>query len=153
MIAAGELGEIRMVHMQFAHGFHSAPVEAQSEATKWRVDPRLAGPSYVLGDVGSHPLYLSEVMLPELKIKKLLCVRQSFVKSRAPLEDNAYTLMEYEGGAMGYLWSSAYSRPCVTRISTRAWRACAGSSAVSAPPTVEGNGSTIEAGSARHPSA
>ena len=107
MIAAGELGEIRMVHMQFAHGFHSAPVEAQSEATKWRVDPRLAGPSYVLGDVGTHPLYLSEVMLPELKIKKLLCVRQSFVKSRAPLEDNAYTLMEYEGGAMGYLWSSA----------------------------------------------
>lgn len=107
MIAAGELGDIRMVHMQFAHGFHSAPVEAQSEATKWRVDPRLAGPSYVLGDVGTHPLYLSEVMLPELKIKKLLCVRQSFVKSRAPLEDNAYTLMEYEGGAMGYLWSSA----------------------------------------------
>ncbi|MEE4742339.1 Gfo/Idh/MocA family oxidoreductase [Pseudomonas alliivorans] len=107
MIAAGELGEIRMVHMQFAHGFHSAPVEAQNEATKWRVDPRVAGPSYVLGDVGTHPLYIAEVMLPELKIKRLQCNRQSFVKSRAPLEDNAYTLMEYEGGAMGWLWSSA----------------------------------------------
>ncbi|MEE4733857.1 Gfo/Idh/MocA family oxidoreductase [Pseudomonas alliivorans] len=107
MIAAGELGEIRMVHMQFAHGFHSAPVEAQNEATKWRVDPRVAGPSYVLGDVGTHPLYIAAVMLPELKIKRLQCNRQSFVKSRAPLEDNAYTLMEYEGGAMGWLWSSA----------------------------------------------
>ncbi|MEE4918017.1 Gfo/Idh/MocA family oxidoreductase [Pseudomonas alliivorans] len=107
MIAAGELGEIRMVHMQFAHGFHSAPVEAQNEATKWRVDPSVAGPSYVLGDVGTHPLYIAEVMLPELKIKRLQCNRQSFVKSRAPLEDNAYTLMEYEGGAMGWLWSSA----------------------------------------------
>lgn len=107
MIAAGQLGEIRMVHMQFAHGFHSAPVEAQSEATKWRVDPRLAGPSYVLGDVGTHPLYIAETMLPELKIKRLQCNRQSFVKSRAPLEDNAYTLMEYEGGAMGWVWSSA----------------------------------------------
>jgi predicted dehydrogenase len=107
MIARGELGEVRMVHMQFAHGFHCEAVEAQSEATKWRVDPRLAGPSYVLGDVGTHPLYLSEVMLPELKIKRLLCTRQSFVKSRAPLEDNAYTLMEYEGGAMGSVWSSA----------------------------------------------
>ncbi|WP_433783157.1 Gfo/Idh/MocA family protein [Pseudomonas frederiksbergensis] len=107
MIAQGELGEVRMVHMQFAHGFHCEAVEVQSEATKWRVDPRLAGPSYVLGDVGTHPLYLSEVMLPELKIKRLLCTRQSFVKSRAPLEDNAYTLMEYEGGAMGSVWSSA----------------------------------------------
>lgn len=107
MIAAGELGDIRMVHMQFAHGFHSAPVEAQSQATQWRVDPRQAGPSYVLGDVGTHPLYLSEVMLPNLKIKRLMCSRQSFVTSRAPLEDNAYTLMEYENGAMGMVWSSA----------------------------------------------
>lgn len=107
MIAAGELGEIRMVHMQFAHGFHSAPVEALNEATKWRVDPSVAGPSYVLGDVGTHPLYIADVMLPELKIKRLQCNRQSFVKSRTPLEDNAYTLMEYEGGAMGWLWSSA----------------------------------------------
>ncbi len=107
MIAAGQLGEIRMVHMQFAHGFHSAPVEAQSEATQWRVDPRLAGPSYVLGDVGTHPLYIAETLLPDLRIKRLQCNRQSFVKSRAPLEDNAYTLMEYEGGAMGWVWSSA----------------------------------------------
>ncbi|QXG35313.1 Gfo/Idh/MocA family protein [Pseudomonas viridiflava] len=107
MIAAGELGEIRMVHMQFAHGFHSAPVETQNQATQWRVDPRTAGPSYVLGDVGTHPLYIAEVMLPELKIKRLQCNRQSFVKSRAPLEDNAYTLMEYEGGAMGWVWTSA----------------------------------------------
>ena len=107
MIAAGELGEIRMVHTQFAHGFHSAPVETQNQATQWRVDPRTAGPSYVLGDVGTHPLYIAEVMLPELKIKRLQCNRQSFVKSRAPLEDNAYTLMEYEGGAMGWVWSSA----------------------------------------------
>jgi len=107
MIAAQELGEIRMVHMQFAHGFHSAPVEARNQATQWRVDPRQAGPSYVLADVGTHPLYLSKVMLPDLKIKRLMCSRQSFVASRAPLEDNAYTLMEYEGGAVGMVWSSA----------------------------------------------
>jgi predicted dehydrogenase len=107
MIVAHELGEIRMVHMQFAHGFHSAPVEAQNQATQWRVDPRQAGPSYVLGDVGTHPLYLSKVMLPEFRIKRLMCSRQSFVASRAPLEDNAYTLMEYESGAMGMVWSSA----------------------------------------------
>ncbi|MDC7699662.1 Gfo/Idh/MocA family protein [Vogesella indigofera] len=107
MIAAGELGEIRIVNMQFAHGFHSAAVEEANPATRWRVDPKLAGPSYVLGDVGTHPLYLSEVMLPALKVQKLMCSRQSFVASRAPLEDNAFTLMQYHGGAMGFVWSSA----------------------------------------------
>ncbi|MDC0705417.1 Gfo/Idh/MocA family protein [Priestia sp. AB] len=106
MIANGDLGEIRIVKMQFAHGFHSSAVEEGNASTKWRVDPKVAGPSYVLGDVGTHPLYLSEVMLPNLKIKKLMCSRQSFVDSRAPLEDNAFTIMEYDNGAVGTVWSS-----------------------------------------------
>ncbi|MEH7566196.1 oxidoreductase [Priestia megaterium] len=106
MIANGDLGEIRIVKMQFAHGFHSSAVEKGNASTKWRVDPKVAGPSYVLGDVGTHPLYLSEVMLPNLKIKKLMCSRQSFVESRAPLEDNAFTIMEYDNGAVGTVWSS-----------------------------------------------
>jgi len=106
MIANGDLGEIRIVKMQFAHGFHSSAVEEGNASTKWRVDPKVAGPSYVLGDVGTHPLYLSEVMLPNLKIKKLMCSRQSFVESRAPLEDNAFTIMEYNNGAVGTVWSS-----------------------------------------------
>ncbi len=107
MVSRGELGEIRLVNLQFAHGFHSAAVELDNPAVRWRVDPRFAGPSYVLGDLATHPLYISEVICPELKIKRLLCTRQSFVKSRAPLEDNAMTLMEYEGGAFGTLWTSA----------------------------------------------
>ncbi|WP_296225077.1 Gfo/Idh/MocA family protein [Ralstonia sp. UBA689] len=107
MIARGDLGEIRIVQMQFSHGFHSEGVEAANPAARWRMDPKFAGPSYVLGDIGTHPLYLSEVMLPALQIKRLLCSRQSFVKSRAPLEDNAFTIMEYDGGAVGYVWSCA----------------------------------------------
>ncbi|MGB0662483.1 MAG: Gfo/Idh/MocA family protein [Pontibacterium sp.] len=107
MIANGDLGEVRIINMQFAHGFHSEAVEENNPAAKWRMDPSVAGPSYVLGDVGTHPLYLSEVMLPDFKIKRLLCTRQSFIKSRAPLEDNATTLMEYTNGAVATVWSSA----------------------------------------------
>lgn len=106
MIADGVLGEIRIVQMQFAHGYHNVAVEKNAASTAWRVDPKKAGPSYVLGDVGTHPLYLSEAMLPQLQIKRLLCTKQAFVQSRAPLEDNAMTIMEYDNGAVGYLWSS-----------------------------------------------
>jgi len=107
MVRNGDLGEIRIVNLQFAHGFHSAAVEEQNPSTRWRVDPKFAGPSYVLGDVGTHPLYIAKVILPHLKIRRLLCTRQSFVKSRAPLEDNAVTLMEYDNGAIATIWSSA----------------------------------------------
>ncbi|KGQ71595.1 oxidoreductase [Chelonobacter oris] len=106
LIADGMLGDIRIVKMEFAHGFHNIAVEKNTESTKWRVDPKMAGPSYVLGDLGTHPLFISEVLLPHLKIKRLLCSRQSFVASRAPLEDNALTLMEYQTGAVGSVWSS-----------------------------------------------
>lgn len=107
MIADGLLGDIRIVNMQFAHGFHAQPVEQENASTRWRVDPRFFGPSYVLGDLATHPLFLVETMAPQLKITRLMCARQSFVKSRAPLEDNAHVLMEYDNGAIGSMWSSA----------------------------------------------
>lgn len=113
MIKDGMLGEVRIIDMQFAHGYHSSAVEANDPGTKWRVTPEKAGPSYVLGDVGTHALFLAETMAPHLKIDKLLCSRQSFVKSRAPLEDNAFVLLQYSNGAVGNLWAS-----CVNAGST-----------------------------------
>lgn len=113
MIAHGDLGEIRIVNMQFAHGYHSQEVEKNDPGTKWRVTPAIAGPSYVLGDVGTHALYLAEAMIPSLEIEELMCTRQSFVKSRAPLEDNAIVLMQFKGGAVGNMWAS-----CVNAGST-----------------------------------
>ncbi|MEB6125942.1 Gfo/Idh/MocA family oxidoreductase [Klebsiella pneumoniae] len=107
MIADGLLGEIRIVNMQFAHGFHNQAVELQAESTRWRVTPKFAGPSYVLGDLATHPLFVAETMAPQLNIKRLMCSRQSFVPSRAPLEDNAFVLMEYDNGAVGSMWTSA----------------------------------------------
>jgi len=113
MIKEGLLGEIRIINACFAHGYHSAEVEKNDPGTKWRVTPSMAGPSYVIGDVGTHALFLAETFAPELKIEQLLCARQSFVKSRAPLEDNAFVLMKYNNGAMGNLWAS-----CVNAGST-----------------------------------
>ncbi len=119
MVAAGVLGEIRLVNLQFAHGFHSAAVETRDPGAAWRMKPETSGPSYVLGDVGTHPLYLAQVICPELRIKRLMCARQSFVASRAPLEDNAMTLMEYESGAFGTVWSSAVNAGSTHRQKVR----------------------------------
>lgn len=107
MIENSELGEIRIIRMQFAHGFHSTTAEKKDASVKWRVDPKVVGPAYVLGDIGTHLLYLSQMLVPKLKIKRLMCHRQSFIKSRTPLEDNAFVLMDYDNGAIGEIWVSA----------------------------------------------
>ena len=107
MIQRGDLGDIRIIQMQFAHGYHASEVESSDPGTKWRVNPATAGPSYVLGDVGTHVLFLAETMVPGLNIQRLLCTRQSVVKSRAPLEDNATVLLQFEKGIVGTLWASA----------------------------------------------
>ncbi len=78
MIENGELGEIRIINTQFAHGFHSEEVEKDDPGTKWRVTPEISGPTYVLGDIGTHALYLAEMMIPGLEIKNLLCYPPEF---------------------------------------------------------------------------
>ena len=95
LVANGDLGKIRIVQMQFAHGGNSAPVEKKSGATAWRVDPKKSGSAYVLGDVGTHMVYLAEAVLSELKIKWLMCKRENF--SHAPDVMNTFRLAELLG--------------------------------------------------------
>ncbi len=106
MVQSGELGEVRVVHMQFAHGYHAAAVEAADAGTRWRVSPAVSGPAYVLSDIGTHCFQMGS-LISGLEVDSLACVRRSFIPSRAPLEDDAHVLLQYQGGAVGMLWSSA----------------------------------------------
>nr|WP_254119188.1 Gfo/Idh/MocA family oxidoreductase [Bacillus sp. FJAT-29790] len=114
MIEQDKIGEIRVVDLQYTHGFNAKDDgDKTNAAQKWRVDPKIAGPSFVLGDLSTHTYYMSQLIMPKMKIKKLLCDRQSFIHSRAPLEDNAYVLMHYENGAVGRLWTSSINAGCM----------------------------------------
>ncbi|MEK8028748.1 MAG: hypothetical protein RLY78_2248 [Pseudomonadota bacterium] len=107
MVKKGLLGDIRLVDMAYTHGFNAGDDTGAGEAVKWRTNPRTAGPTFVLGDIGTHLYYLSEVVLPQLKVERLLCDRKAFIPTRAPLEDHATVLMHYDNGARGRLWVSS----------------------------------------------
>ncbi|WP_298282389.1 Gfo/Idh/MocA family protein [Acidocella sp.] len=107
MVAQGMIGDVRMVDLTYVHGFNSGDDTNATEAQKWRTNPATSGPTFVLGDISTHTYYMSQVILPDMKIEKLLCDRQSFIRSRAPLEDNAYVLFHYNNGAVGRLWCSS----------------------------------------------
>lgn len=107
MVKKGMLGDIRIVDLQYTHGFNAGDDTDAPEAVKWRTNPETAGSTFVLGDIGTHLYYLSEVVLPELKVEKLLCDRKAFIATREPLEDHATVLMHYDNGARGRLWASS----------------------------------------------
>lgn len=112
MIKDGKLGDIRVINMSFAFGGYNHKVEDHVPAAKWRFDPSKAGPSFALGDVGTHPLFIIEAMIPDLKIKNLMCTTRAFVEGRQ-LEDNAFVIMNLAGSrsvqdnAQVYCWASS----------------------------------------------
>lgn len=107
MVAGGMLGDIRIVDLAYTHGFNAGDDTGAPEAVKWRTNPATAGASFVLGDIGTHLYYLSELVLPHLRVERLLCDRKAFIPTRAPLEDHATVLMHYDNGARGRLWVSS----------------------------------------------
>lgn len=112
MIKNGDLGPVRLINMSFAFGGYNTKVEETNPAARWRFDPSKAGISFAMGDVGTHPLYIIEAMIPDMKIRDVMCTKQAFVEGRQ-LEDNAFTIMNLDGsehvqdGAQVYCWSSS----------------------------------------------
>ncbi len=127
MIKNGDLGEIRVINMSFAFGGYNFKIEDKVPSAKWRFDPSKAGPSFALGDVGTHPLFIIEAMIPDMKIDNLMCTKRSFVEGRE-LEDNAFVIMNLKGsenvqaGAQIYCWA-ARSTAAHATTTRSAWSA------------------------------
>lgn len=65
MVEKGDNGDIRVVDVQYTHGFCAIDEgEKASDSQKWRVDPAIAGPSFVLGDLSTHTFYISQLIMP-----------------------------------------------------------------------------------------
>jgi predicted dehydrogenase len=105
MVAAGELGEVRVVQAEYPQDWLSTALEAtgQKQAV-WRADPAQAGAGGSLGDVGTHAEHLAR-FISGLELAEVSADLSSFVPGRQ-LDDNAHVLLRYTNGARGMLWSS-----------------------------------------------
>jgi predicted dehydrogenase len=105
MVKTGELGEVRFVSGEYPQDWLATLLEktGQKQAA-WRTDPKLAGASNCVGDIGSHIEHLVSYVTG-LEIQSLLARLDHFGEGR-PLDDNASILLNYKGGAKGIYWSS-----------------------------------------------
>lgn len=105
MVAAGDLGTIRLVQVEYAQDWLSEPLEATGQKqAAWRTDPAQSGAGGATGDIGTHAFNLAG-FVSGLELDSLAADLQSFVPGRR-VDDNAHVLLRYKGGARGMLWCS-----------------------------------------------
>jgi predicted dehydrogenase len=108
MVAAGELGPIRLVHVSYVQGSLGARVEDRPEdmpaRLKWRLDPKQGGPSHVMGDIGTHAHQLLTFIAGE-RVRRVMAEVGAVLPGRAA-HDTGMALVELEHGAKGVLLAS-----------------------------------------------
>jgi predicted dehydrogenase len=105
MIAANELGPLRLVQVEYAQDWLTTPLETtgQKQAV-WRTDPAQSGPAGSLGDIGTHA-YNIACFVSGLSAEQVAADVSTFVPGRR-LDDNVQVLLRYQGGVRGMLWAS-----------------------------------------------
>jgi predicted dehydrogenase len=105
MVAAGELGDIRVVQAEYPQDWLTTPLEqtGQKQAA-WRTDPKRSGAGGCVGDIGTHAHQLA-CFVSGLKVAELSAELTSFVKGRK-LDDNVQVMLRFRGGARGSIWAS-----------------------------------------------
>jgi predicted dehydrogenase len=105
MVRAGELGRITLIEAEFASGDPGVALEPVDPAERhWRFRPESMGPAAILGEVGSHAHNIAEFVTGERAAR--VSARLDTFAQRREVYDNAYLTVEYEGGAIGRIWSS-----------------------------------------------
>ena len=105
MVARGDIGNVRMVFTEFAHGHHADATAADNPRIKWRYDPQQIGVSAQFADCGIHALHLVTFITGQ-RVERLSADLVSLIESRQ-LEDDAMVNFRMSGGTVGRLWTSA----------------------------------------------
>lgn len=105
MIAEGELGDLRVVQVEYPQDWLTERLEATGQKqADWRTDPKRSGAGGCIGDIGTHAYNLAS-FVTGLELDQLCADLASFVKGRK-LDDNANVMLRFKGGAKGMLWAS-----------------------------------------------
>jgi len=105
MVAAGDLGELRVVQAEYPQDWLTIPLEKSGhKQAAWRTDPQRAGAGGSVGDIGTHAYQLA-CFVSGLAAAELSADLTSFVKGRV-LDDNANIMLRFKGGARGMIWAS-----------------------------------------------
>jgi len=103
LVRQGVLGEIKKIVAEYPQGW----LAGATGISMWRLDPKVAGISSAVGDIGLHAWHLARY-ITGLEVEALCADLTTFGKGYE-LEDDANILVHYQGGARGIVYSSQMS--------------------------------------------
>ncbi len=109
MVEDGELGRILKIVAEYPQGYAVGDVEGDSQGkiSNWRSDPKIAGLSNCMGDIGTHAHNLAHY-ITGLEIEEICSELTSFIPG-AQLDDDGNNLVRFKGGAKGIVYASQIS--------------------------------------------
>ncbi|MEX3900064.1 Gfo/Idh/MocA family oxidoreductase [Paraburkholderia sp. JPY432] len=126
LVEGGELGEIRVVQVEYAQDWLAEPLETggANKQAGWRTDPALAGPAGCLGDIGTHAYQLA-AFVTGMMPRALSAELHTFVPGRR-IDDHVQAMLRYANGARGMLWASQVASGAENALRLRVYGTKAG---------------------------
>jgi len=104
-VRGGALGTVRKVLVEYTQGWLAEPIERRGQKQAiWRLDPKRAGLSSCMGDIGVHAFHLAE-FVTGLRTTELCADLNSIVAGRE-LDDDGAAFLRFDNGAHGVLVAS-----------------------------------------------
>ena len=108
MVRKGELGRIIKVVCEYPQGYAITALTGEEKAiANWRANPKIAGISNCMGDIGTHAENLVHY-ISGLEIDTL-CADLSVNIPNRKLDDDGNVLVRFKGGARGIIYASQVS--------------------------------------------
>jgi predicted dehydrogenase len=104
IVASGALGRINQMHVEFMQDWMTPDNAADAPHVKWRLDPKISGPTSCVGDIGTHAAHLAQfvsgLVMTDLRAEFHIC------GAPKALEDTAFMAVRYDGDVPGTLMAT-----------------------------------------------
>lgn len=109
MVKAGKLGRILKIVVEYPQGYAVTQLKQQEneKISSWRADPKKAGISNCMADIGIHAENLARYISGE-QLQEVAADLNTFIPGKV-LDDDGSVLLRYENGARGVLYASQIS--------------------------------------------
>lgn len=104
IVAEGGIGKINQIHVEFLQDWMTPEDVGDAPHVKWRLDPKISGPTSCVGDIGTHAAHLASFVLG----LDMTDLRAEFHVCGAPktLEDTVFMFTRFEGEVPGTLMAT-----------------------------------------------
>jgi predicted dehydrogenase len=119
MIAQGEIGVVKKVHVEYPQGWLYRLLEYENKQASWRTDPQRNGKAGCFGDIGTHAFNLAEYVTG-LEVKEICASLYTKVAGR-PIDDDGALFMHFSNGANGVLTASQVNTGAENNLKIRVY--------------------------------